>query len=180
MAEVFKGKVSRILPTPTDAWGHPTLAQVNPNSRDGAITYRIVIPWWLRGRTGALQVGDEVCYAVFDDTTGIILSRADGHWQGVMDFDVTTSGDVVDEKSVTTHGDTNHKANVLTEGTTTVVKQITGQGGMAVSGGDGASVTGSMSITGDVDAGGDVTAGSISLQNHWHQGVHGPTGPAQA
>ena len=178
MAEVFKGRVSRILDTPTDAWGHPTLAQVNPCSRDGAITYRIVIPWWLRGRTGALQVGDLVVYSVFDDTTGIILSRADGHWQGVMDFDVTTSGDVVDEKTVTTHGDTNHKANVLTEGTTTVVRQITGQGGMAVSGGSGASVTGSMSITGDVAAGGDVMAGSISLQNHTHTSPHGETSPA--
>lgn len=181
MAEVFKGKISRILEEPKDNWGHPTLVQVNPNTNTGAVTYRLVIPWWLRGRTGALKVGDEVAYVVFDDATGLVLSRCDGHWQTCMDFDVTTSGHVVDEKTVTTHGDTNHKANVLTEGQTTVIKQITGQGGMAVSGGSGASVTGNMKITeGSVTVnGGDVSADGISLKNHTHQGVHGQTGPAQ-
>lgn len=182
MAEIFKGRISKILDAPKDDWDHPTLAQVNPNTNQGAVTYSIVIPWWLRGRTGALNVGDEVCYVVFDDATGLIVSRADGHWQGVMDYDVTTSGDVVDEKTVTTHGDTNHKANVLTEGATTVVKQITGQGGMAISGGSGgasATVTGNIKLNGGMTATDDVTAGGISLQGHTHQGVHGQTGPAQ-
>ena len=181
MAEIHKGRISKILDSPKDAWGHPTLAQVNPNTNAGAITYSIVIPWWLRGRTGALKVGDEVCYAVFDDATGIIVSRADGNWQGVMDFDVTTSGDVVDEKTVLTYGDVTQESNVLTKGTTTSVKQITGQGGLAVSGGsDGASVkcTGNMQLEGTIDATGEIKSGNIGLKSHTHTAPHGETSPA--
>lgn len=181
MAEIFKGRISKILENPKDNWGHSTLATVNPCTNAGAVTYAIIIPWWLRGRTGALKVGDEVCYSVFDDSTGIIVSRADGNWQGVMDYDVTTSGHVVDEKTVLTHGDVTQKSNVLTEGTTTVVKQITGQGGMAVSGGKGGasiSCTGNMELNGTIDTTGDITAGGISVQKHTHTGVHGETSPA--
>lgn len=47
-------------------------------------------------------------------------------------------------------------------GTLTVDKLITGSGGLAISGGSGASVTGSLTTTGDV------TAGGISLQGHTH------------
>lgn len=60
-------------------------------------------------------------------------------------------------------------------GTLTVDKLITGTGGMAVSGGNGASVSGNMKVTG-----GDVTADSISLKGHTHPGDSGgTTGPAQ-
>lgn len=55
--------------------------------------------------------------------------------------------------------------------------QITGQGGLAISGGSGASVQGNMNITG-----GDVKADSISLKGHVHSGVQtggGTTGAAQ-
>lgn len=47
-------------------------------------------------------------------------------------------------------------------GAVTIQGHITGTGGMAVSGGSGASVTGSMTVSDDV------TAGGISLQNHTH------------
>lgn len=39
---------------------------------------------------------------------------------------------------------------------------------------------GGHSVTGNVAADGDVTAADISLTNHHHQGVHGPTGAAVA
>lgn len=179
MAEILKGRVSKILNAPTDQWGHPTHAQVNPNTNSGAVTYAIVIPWWLRGRTGALRVGDEVCYSVFDDGTGLIVSRADGHWQGVMDYDVTTSGDRVNEKTETTHGDVFNKSNVTTDLVTTSKGQIIGQGGMAISGSSGgasATVTGTIRVVS-----GDVQADGISLKGHTHleQGDGAPTGPAQ-
>ncbi len=51
---------------------------------------------------------------------------------------------------------------------------ITGQGGMMVSGGSGASVTGSMTVTS-----GDVVADGISLKNHTHTCPDGKTGAAE-
>lgn len=60
-------------------------------------------------------------------------------------------------------------------GALTVQGAIVGQGGMAISGGSGASVQGDMDITG-----GDVTADGISLKGHTHQGDSGgTTGAAQ-
>lgn len=56
----------------------------------------------------------------------------------------------------------------------TVKGLLAGQAGLAISGGSGASITGSLSATGDV------TAGSISLQGHTHSDPQGGTvGPAQ-
>lgn len=52
--------------------------------------------------------------------------------------------------------------------------KVTGEGGLAVSGGDGVSVDGALHATDDVTAG----AENISLVNHPHMGVHGKTGPA--
>lgn len=172
---IDKGFISKIM-GPNDWYGHPTKAQVNPCTNAGAITPALTIPWYLRGQIGNLKVGDEVAYCLFDDGTGVIIDRLDGEWTGVIDYDTETTGNVIHDKTVTTVGDTNHKANVLTEGQTTVVKQITGQGGMAVSGGSGATVTGNMAIKD-----GDVTADNISLKSHTHmeQGDGAPTGPAQ-
>lgn len=60
-------------------------------------------------------------------------------------------------------------------GPLTVTGLITGQGGMTVSGGTGASVTGNLSVSG-----GDVKADDISLKNHKHTGDSGgDTGPAK-
>ena len=47
-----------------------------------------------------------------------------------------------------------------------VAKQITGTGGMAISGGSGAAVTGNIQVTG-----GDVAADNITLKTHKHSGV---------
>ena len=51
-----------------------------------------------------------------------------------------------------------------------VTGAIVGQGGMSISGGSGATVTGSLTTTGDVKA------GAISLQNHTHSGVQSGDG----
>lgn len=53
-------------------------------------------------------------------------------------------------------------------GNLTVQGLITGQGGMAISGGQGASVNGNITVQN-----GDVTADSISLKSHVHGGVQG-------
>lgn len=61
-------------------------------------------------------------------------------------------------------------------GTLTVDGLITGKGGLAISGGSGASVQGSLTTTGDV------TAAGISLDTHTHSGVQpggGNTGGPQ-
>lgn len=150
---VDKGNISRILPA-KDWNGHPTTATVNPCTNSGAITPALTIPWYLRGKMGALNVGDCVAYALFDDGTGIIIDRLDGEWQGIIDYPTTTTGDVINEKTEKTVG------------------KFTGQGGMAISGGDGATVDGNVKVTGDV------TAGGISVQDHTHTGVHGETSSA--
>lgn len=75
----------------------------------------------------------------------------------------------IDSPKVTITGDTK------IEKTLSVVGKITGTGGMAVSGGSGASVTGSMTVTG-----GDVTADGIGLKTHTHNCPQGgQTGTGQ-
>lgn len=150
---IDKGQISRILPD-KDWNGHPCRATVNPCTNSGAITPALTIPWYLRGKMGCLKVGDVVAYALFDDGTGVIIDRLDGEWQGIIDYPTTTTGDVINEKTEKTIG------------------KFTGTGGMAISGGDGASVDGRVTTTGDVVAGG------ISLQNHTHTAPHGETSAA--
>lgn len=55
-------------------------------------------------------------------------------------------------------------------GVLNVTGLITGNGGLAVSGGGGAAVTvsGNMNLEGQIDASSDVVAGGISLMNHVH------------
>ena len=150
---IDKGYISRILPT-TDWNGHPRTAEIDPCTNSGAITPPLTIPWYLRGKMGALKIGDCVAYSLFDDGTGVIIDRLDGEWEGIIDYPTTTTGDVINEKTETTVG------------------HITGKGGMAISGGSGATVDGKVATTGDVVAGG------ISLQNHTHTAPHGETSGA--
>lgn len=165
--KIDKGFISKIGGG-TDWYGHPTKASINPATNSGAITPMLTIPWYLRGKCGNLKIGDEVAYSLFDDGTGVIIDRLDGEWDGHFDYDTTTTGDVVNEKTMTTY-----KA-VLNKDTTTSIKLITGTGGMAISGGSGASVQGNIQQTqGSYTTTGDVTAGSISLQSHTHTCPHG-------
>lgn len=55
-------------------------ARVVPSDAGTKPTAKLVIPWHLRGDTGKLQKGTAVVYAEFDDSTGLLLGRADGEW----------------------------------------------------------------------------------------------------
>ena len=93
---------------------------------------------------------------------------------GGVKVDASAGGVTIDATS----GGVKITGNVQIDGMLTVTKLITGLGGMAISGGSGASVSGTITqtngdfkTTGNVNASADVTAGSISLQNHTHSGV---------
>ena len=84
------------------------------------------------------------------------------------------SDKVVIDADVEINGDVKLNGSQHTTGTTLVEEQLTGQGGMAISGGSGASVTGSMIITS-----GDVKADGIGLKSHTHTDPQGGTvGPS--
>lgn len=68
--QICKGKIATIS---------DTKARVVPSDREDKATAKLVVPWHLRGDSGALEVGDEVVYAEFDDGTGILLGRMDGN-----------------------------------------------------------------------------------------------------
>ena len=88
---IQKGKISTLEGEP-DRNGDKTTARVIPCTADGAITRPLTIPWWLRGVMGDLKPDDEVVYTVFEDGTGVILSRMDGEWNGTINGDVTVDG----------------------------------------------------------------------------------------
>lgn len=71
-----------------------TKARVQATSADGTSTLPLSVPWYLRGRMGNLSKGTEVVYALFDDATGVVLSRMDGNWNGNIEGDVTVSGNI--------------------------------------------------------------------------------------
>jgi phage gp45-like len=84
------------------------------------------------------------------------------------------SDKVVIDADVEINGDIKLNGSQHTTGTTLVEEQLTGQGGMAISGGSGASITGSMIITS-----GDVTADGVGLKSHKHSNPEGGmVGPA--
>lgn len=66
---VQKGKVAAVLD------GGKTVT-VTPYV-GSTVTAPIVVPFFL---IGALPVGTPVAYVVFEDSTGIVLSRMDGEW----------------------------------------------------------------------------------------------------
>ena len=86
--------------------GDKTTARGLPCTADGMVTRPLTIPWWLRGKMGNLKPGDEVVYAMFEDGTGIILSRMDGEWDGTVPGSVKVEkGDVtVPDGDVTASG----------------------------------------------------------------------------
>lgn len=104
------------------------------------------------GRSNWLQIKNGSINAV---TTGALTAKC-----ATADIDASSSARI---KAPTT----------TVEGNLVVTGLITGQGGMAISGGSGASVTGSLTTTGDVKA------GDISLQGHTHTCPDGQTSAAQ-
>jgi hypothetical protein len=47
----------------------------------GTVTAPITVPAFL---VGILPVGTPVAYVVFEDNTGLVLSRMDGQWNGLL------------------------------------------------------------------------------------------------
>ena len=66
---LHKGKVSTILNNGKSATVTPYVG--------GTVTAPITIPAFL---AGMLPIGTPVVYVVFEDGTGIVLSRMDGEW----------------------------------------------------------------------------------------------------
>ena len=83
---IQKGKISTVE-GPTDRHGYKTTARVIPCTADGVVTRPLTIPWWLRGKLGNLKPDTEVAYAMFEDGTGIILSRMDGEGYALCELD---------------------------------------------------------------------------------------------
>lgn len=102
---IQKGKISTVEGA-ADRNGDKTTARVLPCTADGMVTRPLTIPWWLRGKMGNLKPGDEVAYVMFEDGTGIILSRMDGEWDGTVPGSVKVEkGDVtVPDGDVTASG----------------------------------------------------------------------------
>lgn len=71
MGLINKGKIGSI---------EGNTARVVPMEAGARPTAKITIPWHLRGRTGELKKGTPVVYVEFEDSTGLLLGRADGEW----------------------------------------------------------------------------------------------------
>lgn len=84
MSYIEKGIVLTIEGEP-DRNENMTQARVQSMTAEGTTTLPLTIPWYLRGSMGMLEKGTEVVYALFDDATGVILSRMDGNWNGRME-----------------------------------------------------------------------------------------------
>ena len=84
MSYIEKGFVLTIEGDP-DRNENLTQARVQSKTAEGTTTLPLTIPWYLRGSMGMLEKGTEVVYALFDDATGVILSRMDGNWEGRME-----------------------------------------------------------------------------------------------
>lgn len=69
MGQISKGTIASIS---------GNMARVVPSEMSGKSTAMITIPWHLRGEAGNLKKGTEVVYAEFEDSTGLLLGRADG------------------------------------------------------------------------------------------------------
>lgn len=80
---IQKGRISSVEGSP-DRNGDLTAARVVPDTASDIVTRPLVIPWWLRGKMGELKQGVSVAYAMFEDGTGLILSRMDGEWSGTV------------------------------------------------------------------------------------------------
>lgn len=93
MAQIEKGVILTIE-GPPDQNGNDTRARVQPQAKNGLVSRPLVIPWWLRGDMGNLAKGTEVVYALFEDQTGVILSRMDGEWNGTIPGPVNIVGKI--------------------------------------------------------------------------------------
>lgn len=99
MSVVQKG-IILTLEGPADKNDNQTRARVQSASAEGTSTLPITIPWYLRGKMGNLEKGTEIAFVVFDDYTGIIISRMDGNWDGTIEDDITARGNLTVGKDI--------------------------------------------------------------------------------
>ena len=88
MGQINKGKIASIS---------GNTARVVPLDAAARPTAMITIPWHLRGGSGNLKKDTEVVYVEFDDSTGLLLGRADGNWGAYLpslDVEDVTAGGV--------------------------------------------------------------------------------------
>ena len=85
-------------------------ARVVPSDAGARPTAKITIPWHLRGDSGNLKKGTEVVYVEFDDSTGLLLGRADGEWGAYLPS--LTAGSVDIPKGDVTAGGVSLKNHV--------------------------------------------------------------------
>ena len=83
MGQINKGKIASIS---------GNTARVTPSDAGAKPTAKITIPWHLRGSSGNLKKGTEVVFVEFEDSTGLLLGRADGEWGAYLPN--LTAGDV--------------------------------------------------------------------------------------
>lgn len=87
MGQINKGKIASIS---------GNTARVVPSDASGKPTAKITIPWHLRGDSGKLKKNTLVVYVEFEDSTGLLLGRADGEWGAYLPSlstgDVTAGG----------------------------------------------------------------------------------------
>jgi hypothetical protein len=93
MAQIEKGVILTIE-GPVDRNGDNTRARVQPQAKPGLVSRPLTIPWWLRGKMGNLTKGTEVVFTLFEDQTGVILSRMDGDWEGTIPGPVNITGKI--------------------------------------------------------------------------------------
>lgn len=103
MSEILKGKISSIETSPVDAKGLATAAKV-VSLIGGSVTRPLVIPWYLRGTMGNLAPGTEVVYVLFEDKSGYILGRFDGHFQEHIPYDLIIDGNTTTNGQATVTG----------------------------------------------------------------------------
>lgn len=77
MGQINKGKIASVSENGKEARVIPSNASAKP-------TAKITIPWHLRGSAGNLKKGTEVVYAEFEDSTGLLIGRADGEWEASL------------------------------------------------------------------------------------------------
>lgn len=117
--ELEFGIIQELCSDPKDANGDPTTCKVIPNRSKGVVTQPLYIPFYWRGRLGNLQVDEEVCYAVKGNGQGVIISRLDGEWDGVIrnaDTVIKAEGDIEIQGNTKVNGDIKTDGNVEATG----------------------------------------------------------------
>jgi hypothetical protein len=153
--EIEFGTIQEICADPVDANGDPTTCKIIPNRSKGVVTQPLYIPFYWRARFGNLQVEEEVCYAVKGNGQGVIISRLNGEWDGVirnLETVIQAKGDIVVEGNALIEGNADIIGNLAADGDAQLGKGIEVVGGNTNIGGtvkiDGATATGAKAFNG--------------------------------